>query len=229
MVLEAGASRGPRRTRRRRPVPRDLVTLYDRILGHPFVYNHIRPRIVGGIDMSPVYDLLGADAGSSVLDVGCGSGDALIYMRAVERYLGVDVDPTAIRRARERYGSRLQARFEHKRLEPDDVAALAPTHVVMAGLLHHLTDDEALAVLRMVRASPRLSRVVTQDVVFLQGEWLNNVFAALDRGRFCRRSEQYERLVAGSNLALVSSAIVRSSPNGGRVKYLVMSLEPRGR
>ena len=204
------------------------MSLYDRILGHPFVYNHIRPRVVGGIDMSPVYDRLGADAGSSVLDVGCGTGDALNYLRALERYVGVDVDPIAIRHARERFGSRVEARFELKRLEPDDVAALAPTHVVMAGLLHHVSDDEALALLRMLRTSPRLRRVVTQDIVFLPGEWLNNVLAALDRGRFCRWQEQYERLVARGDLALIDSAIVPSSPQGGRVKYLVMTSEPRG-
>src|SRR4029077_9321231 len=93
------------------------VSLYDRILGHPFVYNYIRPCVVGGIDMSPVYERLGADAGASVLDVGCGTGDALNSLRAFERYLGVDVDPIAIRHARERYGSRVEARFEHKRLE----------------------------------------------------------------------------------------------------------------
>jgi len=204
------------------------VRLYDRILGHPFVYNHIRPRVVGGIDMSPVYERLGADAGSSVLDVGCGTGDALNHLHAFERYLGVDVDPIAIRYARERYGSCAEARFEHKRLELDDVAALAPTHVVMAGLLHHLSDQDALALLRMLRASPRVQRVVAQDIVFLPGEWLNNVLAALDRGRFCRWREQYERLVAGGDFALIDSTIVPSSPQGGRVKYLVMTLEPRG-
>ena len=81
--------------------------------------------------------------------------------------------------------------------------------------------------LRMLRVSPRVKRVVTQDIVFLPGEWLNNVLAALDRGRFCRWQEQYERLVARGDLALIDSAIVPSSPQGGRVKYLVMTLQPR--
>jgi len=204
------------------------VSLYDRILGHPFVYNYIRPRAVGGIDMSPVYERLGVDAGSLVVDIGCGTGDALNYLRAFGRYVGFDVGAIAIRHARERHGSRLDVRFEHKRLDPDDVARLAPTHVVMAGLLHHLSDHDAVALLRMLRASPRLRRVVTQDIVFLPGERFNNVLAALDRGRFCRGREEYERLVARGDLTLVESAIMSSSPKGRRVKYLVMTLEPRG-
>jgi hypothetical protein len=29
------------------------MSLYQRILGHPFVFNQIRPLFVGGIDWSP--------------------------------------------------------------------------------------------------------------------------------------------------------------------------------
>src|SRR5207244_492249 len=96
--LGAGTAHGMRAGRRNAPAqsaaPAALdMRLYERILGHPFVYDHVRPRVVGGIDMSPVYDRLGAGAGSSVLDIGCGTGDALNYLHAVERYVGIDLDP----------------------------------------------------------------------------------------------------------------------------------------
>ena len=71
--------------------------------------------------------------------------------------------------------------------------------------------------LRMLRASLRVKRVVTQDIVFLPGEWLNNVLAALDRGRFCRWREQYARPVAGGDLALIDSTIVRRRHGGAQV------------
>ena len=58
------------------------MSLYSRIVGHPFVYNRIRPIIVGGIDVSGAYELLKLDAGSTVLDIGCGTGAALDYSRA---------------------------------------------------------------------------------------------------------------------------------------------------
>lgn len=203
------------------------MSLYDRILGHPFVYNQIRPRIVGGIDASPIYERLGAGPSDTVLDLGCGTGIALDHLHGFESYLGVDVDPVAIRFARERHGGRAHVRFECKLLGEDDVRELAPTHVVMGGLLHHLNDDEALSLLRMVKASPRLRRIVTNDIVFLPGEFVNNFFARLDRGRFCRHKADYEALVQRAGYSLDESKVLRSHPTRGHVQYLLMSLAPK--
>jgi hypothetical protein len=57
-----------------------MPALYRKILGHPFVYDQIRPRVVGGIEMGPLYDLLAPDATRVILDVGCGTGDALRHL-----------------------------------------------------------------------------------------------------------------------------------------------------
>lgn len=202
------------------------MSLYDRILGHPFVYNQIRPRVVGGIDASPIYQRLDAGPESVVLDLGCGTGVALDYIGEVKSYLGVDVDEVALRYARSRHGNKRNVRFECKWLGEGDVRDLAPTHVVMGGLLHHLSDDEAISLLRMVKASPRLERIVTNDIVYLPGEIVNNLFARLDRGRHCRHREGYEALVRSAGYSLVESRIVRSHPERGLVKYLLMCVEP---
>lgn len=202
------------------------MSLYDRILGHPFVYNQVRPRVVGGIDASPIYEQLRAGPEDTVLDLGCGTGIALDYLGNVESYLGVDVDEVAIRYARERHGRRRGVRFECKWLSEEDVRDLSPTHVVMGGLLHHLNDDDALSLLRMVQASKRLVRVVTNDIVFLPGEFVNNLLARLDRGRFCREKAAYEALVQRAGFSLRESRLVRSHPTRGLAKYLLMSLEP---
>lgn len=202
------------------------MSLYSRILGHPFVYNEIRPRVVGGIDLSPVFARLGAKAGDTILDLGCGTGDALNYLDDFDSYLGVDVDPVAIRYAKKHHGGRANVRLECKYLDEDDVRALAPTHIVLGGLLHHLNDQAALSLLRMVKASPRLVRVVTTDIVFLPGELINNIFARLDRGRHCREQSGYESLVEKAGFSLESAEVLRSHPKRGRVKYLLLSLAP---
>jgi hypothetical protein len=75
-------------------------------------------------------------------------------------------------------------------------------------------------------ASPRLSRVVTQDVVYVPGKLLNNTLAYLDRGRFCRSVAEYEALVRGAGLRIEASDLVPSHPNSGRVVYLMMTLAP---
>jgi hypothetical protein len=68
--------------------------------------------------------------------------------------------------------------------------------------------------------------VVTQDIVYLEGETVSNFFARLDRGRHCRWRRQYESLVTRSGFRLVTSSVVRSHPTSGRARYLIMALEP---
>src|SRR5688572_1201057 len=163
-----------------------MRSLYQKILGHPFVYEQIRPRVVGGIDMRGLYEMLGADGSKVVLDVGCGTGDALRYLDGFEEYVGIDNDPVAIEAASKRFGSKKGVRFECRTLRESDVAELAPTGVVLSGLLHHLSDSDAESLLRMVATSPRLARIVTSDIVYLPGKHFNNLLARLDRGKFCR-------------------------------------------
>ena len=204
-----------------------MLGLYRKILGHPFVYDQVRPRVVGGIDMGPLYGRLDGDASKAVLDVGCGTGDALRHLRGFEAYLGIDTDPVAIAAARTRHADKPGARFEERLLEARDIADLAPTGVVLAGVLHHLDNDAAVAVLRLAASSPRLVRVVTSDIVFLPGMVFNNVLAMMDRGRFCRHPDAYADLARRAGLEVVSGDLMRSSPSNAKVQYFVMSLVPR--
>jgi SAM-dependent methyltransferase len=203
------------------------MSLRQRLLGAPFVYNHLRPAAVGGIDMSPLYQRVNAGRRAVVLDIGCGTGDALRYLTGFEQYVGVDTDEVAIAFANKRFGSRTAVRFECRRVTAADVTRLNPTHVVMAGLLHHLTDDEALALFGDVRGSNRLERIATSDIIYLHGKWLNNLIARLDRGRYCRTKEAYEALAAGGGLEVTSSDVIRCHPRTGLVWYLIMTLQVR--
>jgi SAM-dependent methyltransferase len=202
------------------------MSLYERILGHPFVYNQLRPLAVGGIDMSSFYRLAGVGAGHVVLDVGCGTGDALRYLTAFEHYLGIDTNERAIRFARDRYGRAANVRFECKRCTGREVEELQPTHVILFGLLHHLADAEAIELLKLAGRSKRLERVATVDIVYLPRKPVNNLFARFDRGRYCRRPGEYTALAQRTGLRLVDSSLVRSHPTRGIVTYFTMTLEP---
>jgi SAM-dependent methyltransferase len=204
--------------------------LLRKVLGLPFVYDEVRPRVVGGIDMQPLYDLLSPDAARAVLDVGCGTGDALRHLGAasrVSRYLGIDTDPVAIAAAERRFGDRPEARFACRTLQANDVLEFAPTSVVLSGVLHHLTNDEAEGVLRLAAGSPSLVRVVTADIVFLPGRLFNNVLAMMDRGRYCREPDAYAALARRAGFEVQQAMTVASSPGNDRVQYFVMALEPR--
>lgn len=201
-----------------------MLGLYRKILGHPFVYEEVRPRVVGGIDMRPLYELLPEAARSSVLDVGCGMGDALKYLDRFESYLGVDTDAIAIEAANKRWGHLPNVRFEARTLRAEDIVDLAPTGVVLSGVLHHLTNAEAEGVLRLAAGSPRLVRIITSDIVFLPGKLFNNVMAMMDRGRFCRDPDAYASLARQAGLTVQQGLTIASSPTSDRVRYHLMAL-----
>jgi SAM-dependent methyltransferase len=201
------------------------MSLAERVLGHPFVFDHVRPLVVGGIDMAPAYRELGTDPSSVVLDVGCGTGDALTHLKQFQRYLGLDTDPVAIRHAERRHG-KANVTFEARRCTADDLVQNAVTHVSMVGLLHHLDDTDAAGLLDMVRRCPTLVRAVTLDIVFLPGRPYNNLLASLDRGQFCRTPAGYTALARASGLTLERSYSVRSHPTRGLVQYFIMSFTP---
>jgi SAM-dependent methyltransferase len=202
------------------------MSLFDRFLGHPFVFEHVRPLAVGGVDMSHAYRRLAPGPDSVVLDVGCGTGDALKHLDRFGSYLGIDTDPRAIAYAAERWKTRPHARFECRLCTVDDVRELAPTHVALIGLLHHLTDSESLELLGMLRQSPRLVRAVTLDIVYLPKRPYNNLMASLDRGRHCRTPEAYAELAVRAGLRIADRYVARSHPTRGLVQYYVLELVP---
>jgi len=202
------------------------MAVLDRVLGTPWVYEYIRPLATGGIDYSRAYQRLRCDASSVVLDLGCGTGDALRYLTVFDSYLGIDTDERATRYATSRWQGRSNARFESRFCTPDDVRTIAPTHVAMMGLLHHLDDDQVVETLEMMRRSARLTRVLTLDIVYLPGHPYNNFLARLDRGRFCREEASYVALAERSGLRIVERIIEKSHPTWGLVKYIILVLEP---
>lgn len=205
-----------------------MVSFYQRLLGTPFVYNRVRPLAVGGIDMSPFYRRVGATPDAVVLDVGCGTGDALRYLHEFRSYLGVDTDPVAIRFAEQRFGTQPHVAFECRHCKDEDIQRLQPTDVLLCGVLHHMPDDVADGLLRLAAGSPQLRRIVTSDIVFLPKEPLSNLFARLDRGRFCRRPEDYVALAEAAGLRVKESEVVRCHPRTGLAKYWMMTLERAG-
>lgn len=194
------------------------------MLGHPFVYNRVRPWVVGGVDMSPVYASLEARPDDVIVDVGCGTGDALHYLPSFKAFHGFDVDPVAIGFARKEAGDRPDVTYEARAVAAEDLAAIQPTLVILAGLLHHLDDAQATGLLEMFAGMTSIRRIVTQDPVYLRRETVSNLFAWLDRGKFVRREDGYRELVAQAGLKLESGQVVRSHPESGRARYFVMTL-----
>src|SRR5882724_510939 len=161
------------------------MSFYQRILGHPFVFNQIRPLFVGGIDWTVLYEELDAGTESVVLDVGCGMGIARQYLRRFREYHGFDTNQVAIDLAQKNSGGP-NIDYQCRPINEDDMRRIRPTKVLLSGLLHHLSNAEAVKLLRMCGAAPSVDRIATADVVYIPGQHLNNVLAFLDRGQFIR-------------------------------------------
>lgn len=199
---------------------------YQKLLGRPFVYNRVRPWIVGGVDMTAFYGSLDADASDVIVDVGCGTGDALRYLSSFKSYHGFDIDPGAIAFARRQSAGRPEVTFESRAVTAEDLAALQPSLVILAGLLHHLDDEQAVALLELLGRTSSIQRIATQDPVYLPRERMSNLLARLDRGKFARTEDGYRGLVERAGLRLESRQIARSHPESGRARYLITTLAP---
>jgi SAM-dependent methyltransferase len=205
------------------------MSVYQKILGTPFVYNRVRPMVIGGIDMGPLYTRLGARPGDVVLDVGCGTGIALDFLGPVSAYVGVDTDPVALKFARARPASPgVDVSFREGLLTADDVEQLRPHVAVLSGLLHHVDDEGCVELLRMLRRSDRLRCVATLDITFLPNRLVNNVFSLLDRGQFCRHPGGYAALAREAGFVVEEGAVVPASPGNRRIAYWCMTLKPSG-
>jgi SAM-dependent methyltransferase len=204
-----------------------FARVYQRLLAHPFIYNHVRPWVIGGLDMSPVYAALQTGPDDVIVDIGCGTGDALRYLSQFRAYHGFDVDAAAVAFARTRAPDRPGVAYQARAVTAADLSAIRPTLILLAGLLHHMTDEQAVALLGMCGRVPSLTRLVTQDVVYLPGEPISNLLARLDRGKHVRHHQGYRALVARAGLQITAEQIMRSHPDSGRALYLVMTLAPR--
>jgi SAM-dependent methyltransferase len=201
---------------------------YQRLLGHPFVYNRLRPWVVGGIDMTAFYESLEAKTTDVIVDVGCGTGDALRYLSSFKAYYGFDIDARAVEFARARAAGRPEVTFEARLVTAEDLESLRPSLVILAGLLHHLDDEQAVRLLELLAGAPSIRRIATQDVVYLPGERVSNILARLDRGRFVRNEDGYRALVERAGLRIESLRIARSQAESGRAAYLIMTLAGPG-
>lgn len=203
-----------------------LSRLYHRILGHPFVYEHVRPLVVGGVDYTTAWNDLDVGPDEVIVDVGCGTGDGHKHLKHYKAYHGFDTDPIAVDYARLRTAGRPNVHLNARLLVESDLQAIKPDKVMLGSLLHHLTDDEALGLLGMLARTPNLKRVTTVDNTPLPGKHLNNFFVRIDRGQHSRTAEGYMALAEKAGLKVTRTLLHRIHPTRGLMMLFLMRLEP---
>lgn len=172
------------------------------LLGNYWLYNWIRPLVLGGFDFSRCYQWLEVGPEDVVVDIGCGFGQSLTQLGAFQAYHGFDIDARAIQHCRQKFDGDGRITLYQRNLTQQDLESIRPTKVLMMGLLHHLTPEQALQLLGWLSQLPGLRKSVTQDPVYLPGKWINNLIGRLDRGRFVQDQQGYERLVELAGLSI---------------------------
>jgi SAM-dependent methyltransferase len=134
--------------------------------------------------------------GDRVLDIGCGPGDVLEQLPAVE-YVGIDSSAPYIRAARRRFGER--ARFLLSPIRDVVLDDPGSYHLAMAtGVVHHLDDEGAVSLFRLAsRALRPDGRLVTLDGCYEERQSsLARLLLRLDRGKFVRQRAAYVQLAS---------------------------------
>jgi len=171
--------------------------IYEKCVGNPWVYDRLRPLFFGGFDFTDIYGWLGDTEQDVLLDVGCGTGAALQYLKKFRAYHGFDTDERTLRRFRALNSSE-NVHLYNELLSPTHLERLRPDKVLMIGLLHHLPDSLARELLLMLGQCDSIQRIVTLDTLYMPGRPLNNLITWLDRGHYGRRAEQYLQFLQGS-------------------------------
>jgi SAM-dependent methyltransferase len=159
-----------------------VYSFFARVIGATrgrkiLVQRHIRPQ-----------------AGDRILDIGCGPADILEALPAVE-YYGFDLSADYIEWARKRFGSRGQ--FHVEMVSTELVRKYTGFDLVLAtGVLHHLTDAEAVDLFRVAKAALKPGgRLVTLDGCFIEGQSpVARRLLKWDRGEFVRHEAGYVAL-----------------------------------
>jgi SAM-dependent methyltransferase len=152
-----------------------------------------------------IIELLGAQPGDTVIEVGCGTG--ALARHFIERgfdYWGVDPDADRIDVARKIGGGRFL-------VGTADVLATADVparrHVFIHGVLHHVDDAGCRRILDFLQSFAGEGRFVVSEPVLPDHWWLNPagaLLARLDEGRHMRRADEWVRLFGTASVDHVS-------------------------
>lgn len=171
----------------------NLLTLQD----NPVIYA-LSQFVVGGFAAQSRYikEYVRPKKNDRILDIGCGTGDILRFLSDV-KYVGFDMHQRYIDSAKRNFGNR--GTFLCKKVSKDLAAELSEFDIVLAyGVLHHLSDNEALQLFELARSvlKPQ-GRLVTLDGCYTEEQSLfRRYLLSKDRGRYVRTKKGYFDLIS---------------------------------
>lgn len=159
-------------------------------LNNPVIFNLSQSILrVGEVRRYFADNYVRSSDSSHVLDVGCGTGDLLPYIPAA-RYDGFDCEASHVALAQKNHGSR--GNFSVGDIVSIQLPEKSYDIVFAAGVLHHLSDDQARAFFKLAkRVLKPGGRVCSFDMCDRQAGFFPNLMNRIDRGKFIRQESQY--------------------------------------
>ena len=166
-----------------------------RIMDFPLLYLAYR-TIVGGKRATSIYvnEYVRPKNRDRVLDIGCGPAGTVEHFSDVE-YVGFDSNSAYIDLAKKKYGKK--AHFYCGIVNKVTLENFEEFDLVLAlGVLHHLDDNESLALLKLAHtALKKGGRLITFDGCFIEGQSkIAKFIISQDRGQFVRTQKKYANL-----------------------------------
>jgi SAM-dependent methyltransferase len=189
----------------------------------PLVYN-VFGAVVGAnaLRRRLIQNHVRAQPGDKVIDIGCGSAQALHFLPDVE-YIGLDINPDCIAFARRTYGSRgtfvvgdMQSVRGDSRFKDADI-------VMALGVLHHLDDQDAAHCIQFAHDALKPNgRFVCHEACWVSNQGaVSKYIMGSDRGRNIRTEQQYRELAA----KVFRNVEARVDTKPMRIPYVTIVLE----
>lgn len=146
-----------------------------------------------------VRDYIRPASGNVVFDIGCGTAELLPHLPSDIQYVGFDMSQNYIDAATARFGAR--AKFECMDVANyrDETLSGGADIVLAVGILHHLDDDEAHALMRTAWSKLRPGgRFISLDGALVpEQSSIARAIILRDRGQNIRSPQEYEALANG--------------------------------
>ena len=194
----------------------------NRIFEYPYFYKYLRGLLHFGVRLTPIKEALMLQPGDSIIDLGCGTGDYSAIVQTPKcTYLGIDANEGCIKHAKKTYANSYR-RFKVLDIRKMRFGYKEFTKAIYLGMLHHLSDEENIAVLSEIKRITK-ERVIVMDLS--PGAWLflNKMLCKFDRGTFLRTLEEQRTLIGRvMKITSASNYYVRS----GSQRYSLIACRP---